>query len=180
VVALPVNVRVAFLLSVVVALVVSGAWLATSTGSAAGPSTHRDGVLISYHGTEARAVLPLGADRLPGAPASFRKYVKKELQRDWAVLGHYPNCRTSPLITVHAIRTDGFAIGSETVRPRGQHCEGGGGAAEIWAIRKGEWKAVIGSQDYWPCDKLEKFGIPSEIGVRECYDGEQTVPYDHP
>jgi|SRR4051794_9791686 hypothetical protein len=177
--ALAVRLRVAFLLLVAAALVVSGSWLATSTGSAH-PQTHRGGELIKYHGTEARAVLPLGDDRLPGAPASFRAFVKKTLQHDWDLLGHYARCRTATLITVHAIRTDGFAIGSETTRPRGPHCSAGGGAAEIWAVRKGEWKAVIGSQDYWPCDRLEKFGIPSEIGVHECYDGEQTVPYDHP
>ena len=177
--AIPVKVRVAFLLLVAAALAVSGSWLATSTGSLPAPA-QRDGELINYHGTEARAVLPLGDDRLPGAPASFRRFVKKTLQHDWDLLGHYPSCRTATLITVHAIRTDGFAIGSETSRPRGAHCDAGGGAAEIWAIRKGEWKVVIGTQDQWPCDRLERFGIPSEIGVHECYDGEQTVPYDHP
>jgi hypothetical protein len=179
--AVPVKLRVAFLLVVAVLLVISGSWLAASTGSpASSPSPHRTGELIKYHGTEARAVLPLGEDRLPGAPASFRAFVKKELQRAWALLGHYPSCKTSTLVIVHAIRTDGFAIGAEVSRPRGPHCDGGGGAAQIWAIRKGEWKAVIGSQDYWPCDRLLKFGIPSEIGVHECYDGEQVVPYDHP
>jgi hypothetical protein len=176
--ALPGKLRLAMLLAVVTALVVSGSWLATSTGSPH-PPAQRAGELIRYHGTEARAVLPLGDDRLPGAPASFRTFVKKELRRAWALLGHYPNCQTSTLIIVHAIRTDGFAIGAEISRPRGEHCDGGGGAAQIWAIRKGEWKAVIGSQDYWPCDKLLRFGIPSEIGVHECYDGEQVVPYDH-
>jgi len=162
------------------ALVVSGGWLATSDGSPPSSASHRDGVLITYHGTEARAVLPVGPDRLPGAPASFRKFVKKTLQHDWNLLGYYPSCKTAPMIFVHAIRTDGFAMGSETTRPRGPHCDGGGGAAEIWAIRNGAWKTVIGSQDYWPCDKLEKFAIPSEIGVDECYDGVQLVPYDHP
>lgn len=178
--AVPANVRAALLLLVSSLLVVSGAWLATSTGSSPPTPSDRDGELIRYHGTEARAVLPLGPDRLPGAPASFRKFVKRTLQHDWELLGHYPNCKTAPLVFVHAIRTDGFAMGSETTRPRGPHCDGGGGAAEIWAIRKGEWKTVIGSQDYWPCDKLERFGIPSEIGVDECYDGYQLVPYDHP
>jgi len=38
---------------------------------------------------------------------------------------------------------------------------------------------VIGRQDDWTCDRLEKFGVPSEIGVHECYDGHNTVPYDH-
>jgi hypothetical protein len=164
---------------VVAALLVSGAWVATSTASPPVPD-RRAGELIKYHGTEARAVLPLGPDRLPGAPAAFRKYVKKELQRVWAILGSYPSCKTSPEIIVHAIRTDGFALGAEISRPRGPHCDGGGGAAYIWAVRRGQWKPVIGTQDAWPCDRLEKFGIPSEIGVDECYDGHQLVPYDHP
>jgi hypothetical protein len=179
-VAVPAKVRAALLPGVSLLLVVSGGWVAASTASPASVTDRRAGELIKYHGTEARAVLPLGPDRLPGAPASFRKYVKNELHRVWDVLGHYPNCKTSPEIFVHAIRTDGFAIGGEITRPRGPHCDGGGGAAEIWAIRHGTWKAVIGSQDYWPCDKLEKFDVPSEIGVHECYDGSQVVPYDHP
>lgn len=178
--ALRVKLRVALLLWLASALVVSGAWLATSDGSPAPATPHRDGVLIKYHGTASRGVLPLGPDRLPGAPAAFRKYVKTELHRVWAILGHYPNCKTSPEIFVHAIRTDGFALGGEITRPRGSHCDGGGGAAYVWAIRKGEWKPVIATQDEWPCDRLEKFGVPSEIGVTQCYDGAQVVPYDHP
>ncbi len=176
----PAPLRVVLLLSLASALVVSGAWLATSDGSPPSTSSFRAGELIKYHGTASRGVLPLGPERLPGAPASFRKYVKKELHRVWDLLGHYPNCRTSPEIFVHAIRTDGFALGGEITRPRGAHCDGGGGAAYIWAIRQGEWKAVIGTQDEWPCDRLLKFGVPSEIGVDECYDGAQVVPYDHP
>jgi hypothetical protein len=178
--AVPTNLRAALLLLLASLLVVSGAWLTTSTGSPAPPPSHRDGVLIRYHGTEARGVLPLGPDRLPGAPASFRRYVKKELHRVWNLMDRAPNCKTSPEVFVHGLRTDGFAVGGEITRPRGPHCDGGGGAAYIWAIRHGKWKPVIGSQDYWPCDRLVKFGVPSEIGVHECYDGAQVVPYDHP
>jgi hypothetical protein len=173
------HVRAALLLVVAGLLAGSGAWVATSTASPSAPD-RRAGDLIKYHGTEARAVLPLGPDRLPGAPASFRSYVKNELHRVWNLMGHDPACKTAPEIIVHAIRTDGFALGAEITRPRGPRCNGGGGAAEIWAIRHGQWKAVIGSQDYWPCDKLVKFAVPSEIGVHECYDGYQVVPYDHP
>jgi hypothetical protein len=173
------HLRAAGLLLVALLLVVSGAWLATSTGSPPASSS-RSGDLITYHGVESRGVLPLGPDRLPGAPASFRKYVKQELHRVWNIMGHYPNCKTSPEIIVHAVRTDGFALGAEITRPRGPHCDAGGGAAYIWAIRKGQWKPVIGTQDAWPCDRLVRFGIPSEIGVHECYDGSKVVPYDHP
>jgi len=174
------RVRAVALLLVALALALSGTWLATSTASPRHDREARAGTLIKYHGTEARAVLPLGPDRLPGAPASFRAFVKSELHRMWDLMGTYPNCKTSPEVFVHAIRTDGFAIGGEITRPRGAHCDAGGGAAEIWAIRHGRWKTVVGTQDLWPCDKLEKFGVPSEIGVHECYDGSQVVPYDHP
>jgi hypothetical protein len=177
--AVPLKLRAALLLLLSLALVVSGSWLATSTGSPP-PTFQRAGELIKYHGTESRAVLPVGPDRLPGAPAAFRTYVKKELHRVWALMGSYPNCKTSPEIFVHAIRTDGFALGGEITRPRGSHCDAGGGAAYIWAIRHGAWKAVIGSQDYWPCDKLEKFAVPSELGINECYDGTDVVQYTHP
>lgn len=178
--AVPANVRAALLLLIALLLAVSGAWLATSTASPQPPAAPRDGEVIRYHGTEARGVLPLGPDRLPGAPASFRKYVKNELHRVWDLMGHYPSCKTSPEIFVHAIRTDGFALGGEITRPRGPHCDGGGGAAYIWAIRHEAWKPVVATQDEWPCDRLVKFAIPSEIGVHECYDGHAVVPYEHP
>ncbi len=120
----PAPLRVVLLLSLASALVVSGAWLATSDGSPPSTSSLRAGELIKYHGTAARGVLPLGPERLPGAPASFRKYVKKELHRVWDLLGHYPNCRTSPEIFVHAIRTDGFAHGRRDHPAAGAHCDG--------------------------------------------------------
>jgi hypothetical protein len=39
---------------------------------------------------------------------------------------------------------------------------------------------VIGTQEVVACARLERFDIPSEIGVDECYQGDQVVPYDHP
>ena len=29
------------------------------------------------------------------------------------------------------------------------------------------------------CDELEKFGFPSELGIHQCYDGEDVVGYSH-
>ena len=173
------NVRAGMLLLVALALVLSGAWLATSTAALSPPAANRDGTLIDYHGTEAKATLPLRANRLPGAPADFRAFVKAQLHELWDELGHTAGCKSSPLITVDALRTDGFAMGAVNTRPR-RHCETGGGYAAIWAVRHGEWKQVIGTQDVIACSRLERFDIPSEIGVHECYEGGQVVPYDHP
>ena len=146
---------------------------------AAQSTTQRDGTLIEYHGTAAKATLPLRANRLPGAPKEFRAFVKEQLHLLWAELGHTAGCKSSPLITVDALRTDGFAMGAVNTRPR-RHCQTGGGYAAIWAVRHGAWKEVIGTQDVVACSRLERFGIPSEIGVHECYEDGQVVPYDHP
>ena len=178
--AVPPNVRAAALLVLAVTLVLSGTWLATSTATASSPPapTQRDGTLIEFHGTESRAALPLRANRLPGAPKEFRAFVKAQLHDLWDELGHTAGCKSSPLITVNALRTDGFAMGAVNTRPR-RHCQTGGGYAAIWAVRHGAWKEVIGTQDVVACTRLERFGIPSEIGVHECYEDGQVVPYDH-
>ncbi len=97
----------------------------------------------------------------------------------WDDLGHTAGCKSAPLITVDALRTDGFAMGGVNTRPR-RHCATGGGYVAIWAVRHGGWKEVIGTQDVVACAKLERFDIPSEIGVDECYEDGQVVPYDHP
>ena len=173
------NVRSAALLLVALAVVMSGTWLATSTASSPPAPTQRDGTLIEYHGTESRAALPLRANRLPGAPKEFRAFVNAQLHDLWDELGHTAGCKTSPLITVYALRTDGFAMGAVNTRPR-RYCQTGGGYAAIWAVRHGAWKEVIGTQDVVACTRLERFDIPSEIGVHECYEGGQLVPYDHP
>ena len=173
------NVRAAALLLVALALVLSGTWLATSTASSPPAPTQRDGTLIEFHGTESRAALPLRANRLPGAPKDFRAFVKAQLHALWDELGHTAGCKSSPLITVNALRTDGFAMGAVNTRPR-RHCQTGGGYAAIWAVRQGAWKEVIGTQDVVACSRLERFAIPSEIGVHECYEDGHVVPYDHP
>jgi len=82
------------------------------------PAAYRAGTLITYHGTEARATLPLRPNRLPDAPKEFRTFVKGQLHELWDELGHTPGCKTSPLITVTALRTDGFALGEVNTRPQ--------------------------------------------------------------
>ena len=151
-----------------------------SGAAASAPPSPRDGTLITYHGAEAKASLPLRADRLPGAPADFRAFVKAQLRGMWDDLGHTQACKTSPLITVDALRTDGFALGTVSSRPKKSCPDAGGGYVAFWAVRKGAWKEVIGTQEVVSCAKLERFDIPSEIGVHECYQGTEVVPYDHP
>jgi len=170
--------RAQLLLLTALALLLAGTWLALSpaTGS---PAPDRDGTLIELHGTESKAVLPLKGNRLPGVPADFRAFVKGQLHAMWDDLGQTQACKKSPLITVYAVRTDGFAMGAVNTRPR-RDCATGGGYIAIWAVRHGAWKEVIGTQEVIDCARLERFDIPSEIGVDECYQGDQVVPYDHP
>ena len=170
--------RAQLLLLTALALLLAGTCLALSpaTGS---QSPDRAGTLITYHGAESKAVLPLTADRLPGAPADFRAFVKRQLHELWDDLDHTQACKTAPLVTVYAVRTDGFAMGAVNTRPR-PHCATGGGYVAIWAVRHGAWKEVIATQDVIKCARLERFDIPSEIGVDECYQGVEVVPYDHP
>jgi hypothetical protein len=174
------NVRAALLLLVALVLALSGAWLATSTASPSAAPGHREGPLIKWRGTGAKATLPLRADRLPAAPRAFRKFVRSQLHQLWGELGHEPGCKSAPLITVHALRTDGFALGGVNTIPSHSCKDAGGGYEAIWAIRHGAWKQVLGTQEVIACAKLERLGIPSEIGVHECYQGGQVVPYDHP
>ena len=39
---------------------------------------------------------------------------------------------------------------------------------------------MIGTQDVVACTRLESSASPVEIGVHECYEDGQVVPYDHP
>ena len=170
--------RSCLLLLTALALVLSGTWLAL-TPATGHESSARAGTLITYHGTESKAVLPLRANRIPGAPQDFRTFVKSQLHALWDDLGHTQACKKSPLITVYAVRTDGFGMGAVNTRPR-RDCETGGGYVAIWAVRHGAWKEVIGTQEVVDCARLERFDIPSEIGVDECYQDGEVVPYDHP
>ena len=116
---------------------------------------------------------------IPGAPRSFRKFARQELRRSWIEdLDHKPACKLAPTMTVRSLRTDGFALGGFGTYPQ-PGCQTGGGYAAFWAIRHGQWKLVIGTQDFPTCDRLEQVGFPSELGVHDCYDGHDVVPYNH-
>jgi hypothetical protein len=177
--AVPPNVRAALLLLVAALLLVTGTGVAVSTPAAPSPQ-HRDGTLLDFGRKDGRAVLPWTGEDIPRAPASFRKFVRGELNRIWRdELGHTAACRTSPVITLDTLRTDGFALGDVATRPR-RGCDTGGGYIAIWAVRKGAWKQVIGTQEAVECRRLEKYDIPSELGIDQCYEGNDIVPYHHP
>ena len=149
-----------------------------AAASAAHRPAHRDGTVIRYHGQERNARLPLTSAMIPGAPHSFRVFVRQQLRQAWDDLGHTPACKTSPLMVVRALRTDGYALGDVGTYPR-PGCVTGGGYAAFWAIRHGEWKQVIGTQDVPGCARLQQVGFPSELGVHQCYDGHDVVDYTH-
>jgi hypothetical protein len=138
-----------------------------------------DGTVITWHGKDRTAQLPVGPEMLPGAPRSFRKFARQQLRKAWVEeLDHKPACKQAPTMTVRSLRTDGFALGGFGTYPQ-PGCATGGGYAAFWAIRHGEWKQVIGTQDFPGCDRLEQVGFPSELGVHDCYDGHDVVPYSH-
>ena len=160
------------------AVVVSLASLAAPV-SATTAHAERARTLIKWHGTERTAQLPVGPEAIPGAPRSFRKFVRQELRESWVKdLDHKPACKQAPTMTVRSLRTDGFAFGTFGTYPQ-PGCATGGGYVAYWAIRHGQWKEVLGTQDVPFCDRLEQIGFPSELGVHKCYDGDDVVPYHH-
>lgn len=139
----------------------------------------RDGTLIKWHGAERTVHLPVGPEMIPGAPHSFRKFARQELRDSWNQdLNHDPACKQAPTMTVRSLRTDGFAFGFFGTYPQ-PGCPTGGGYVAYWAVRNGKWKEVIATQDLPFCDRLEKVGFPSDLGVHKCYDGHDVVPYSH-
>jgi hypothetical protein len=147
--------------------------------AAAAPSSERDGTLLTWRGHDRKVTLPVDQTMMPGAPRSFRRFARAQLREIWITyLDKKPACKTSPTFYVQALRTDGFALGGVGTYPR-PGCNTGGGYEAFWAIRHGEWKEVIGTQDVVECARLERVGFPSELGVHECYDGHDVVPYSH-
>ena len=139
----------------------------------------RDSTLIKWHGAERTVHLPVGSEMIPGAPHSFRQFARQELRKSWIQeLDHKPACKAAPTMTVRSLRTDGFAFGTFGTYPQ-PGCATGGGYVAYWAVRHGEWKEVLGTQDLPFCDRLEQVGFPSELGVHKCYDGHDVVPYSH-
>jgi hypothetical protein len=145
----------------------------------AGAGTAREGTLLTWHGQDQKVQLPVGQDMIPGAPASFRRFARHELRGTWIHYLHKkPACEKAPTFYVRALRTDGFALGAAGTYPQ-PGCQTGGGYEAFWAVRRGVWKEVIGTQDVPTCQRLDKLGFPSELGVTECYDGHDVVPYSH-
>jgi hypothetical protein len=154
--------------------------LAVSGAVSASAAPAADATLLKWRGHERTVRLPIGPEMIPGAPRSFRKFARQQLRESWIQdLDHKPACKSAPTMTVRSLRTDGFALGDFGTYPR-PGCATGGGYVAFWAIRHGQWKQVIGTQDVVSCGRLEKLGFPSELGVHECYDGQDVVPYSHP
>jgi hypothetical protein len=167
--------RVLVLPAVVLALAVP---LAAPASAAPAPRA-REVTLLKWHGQDQKVTLPVDQSMIPGAPRSFRTFARAALREVWIKdLDKKPACKTAPTFYVRALRTDGFALGGAGTYPR-PGCATGGGYEAFWAIRHGEWKEVIGTQDVVGCARLEKVGFPSELGVHECYDGHDVVPYTH-
>jgi hypothetical protein len=160
---------------------VSAAIVASLAGPAFSTMAPEDsaGTVVKWRGAERTVHLPVGPEMIPGASRSFRTFARQQLRESWVRdLDHKPACKSAPTMTVRSLRTDGFALGSFGTYPR-PGCPTGGGYVAFWAIRQGQWKLVLGTQDFPDCDRLEQVGFPSELGVHDCYDGHDVVPYHH-
>ncbi len=112
--------------------------------------TQRDGTLIKYHGTEPGGHLPLGsrpaAWRAAGVPRSSRRPSCTILDPD---LGHTAGLQGAPRSRSQPAHRR-VRLG-HLRHPAAAHCATGGGYAAIWAVRHGEWKEVLGTQDVVAC-----------------------------
>lgn len=107
--------------------------------------------------------------RLPGAPVSFQRFVRRELRR----LHRVDHCDPGAIgIGVNRLRTDGFARGGVS------DC---GGYVAIWKQVDGRWRQIIGTQDIWTCRELRPFEVPSAgVGPHaQCARGRSEVAYHH-
>ena len=168
-------------LSRMIAPVLLAAALVAPSSATATAAPAADGEVLTYTARQGTVtLLNIGSEAtLPGAPAAFRSLARRTLREGWqGHLGGKPACKGVPNIQVTALRTDGFALGNAGDRPR-PGCQSGGGYVAFWAVRNGQWKQVIGTQDVPTCQRLEKLDFPSELGVDQCYDGTDVVAYVH-
>jgi hypothetical protein len=163
----------------VAASVVVGALAVTGGGDEKAPVVKEPAPprLLTYTGDQAQISLSTLQTALPGAPDSFRAFAEKTLTATWQ--GYYkgkPACQDTPQLGVDALRTDGYAFG--TIDDVGQPgCAAGGGSRAIWAVVDGSWKEIYSGQDEVTCTVLKKYSVPSEIGVTECIEGQDSVPW---
>lgn len=43
-----------------------------------------------------------------------------------------------------------------------------GGYVAIWSAMDGAWREILGTQDAWECDELDKYDVPHSL-VEDCY-----------
>jgi hypothetical protein len=98
------------------------------------------------------------AQHLRGAPKSFKRFIGRTAQR----LSDGSTCPDAPAgVTVQKLRTDGFAVGVV------DDC---GGYAALWAVVRGSWEEIQGTQESWSCGLLERHKVPSSVAGHTCYD----------
>jgi hypothetical protein len=131
----------------------------TSSEPSASPT--QEAPLIAYAGGEspgAEGRQPADADKLEGAPESFRTFLADAVRR----LVANSTCTDGYVgITVEFLRTDGYAVGGVN------DC---GGYAALWAVVDGQWKEIAGTQEAWDCAVLERYAVPSDVAGTTCYD----------
>ena len=118
--------------------------------------------LIAYAGGEAAGAevqSRADAQRLHGAPASFKRFVG-DLAED---LADKSTCSGEGYVgvTVETLRTDGYAVGGVN------DC---GGYAALWVLIDGRWREVLGTQEAWDCKVLHQYRVPSDLVGTSCYD----------
>lgn len=98
------------------------------------------------------------AERLRGAPGAFKRFIGRKAQR----LSDESTCPDAHVgVTVKRLRTDGAAVGVVN------DC---GGYAALWAVVRGHWREIQGTQEIWSCTILERHKVPSSVAGNTCYD----------
>ena len=167
--------------------ILGAAALAASLLGAGAPATARShhtlttypgysGVIVHRHRHQ------LG--RLKGTSASFKRFVRAELDRTWRTYGSRPACAHAPNLSVKRYRSDGWAYGA-TGMGAGDNpasCNFGGSYA-VFHKAAGRWRTIFGGQDVPRCTRLRLLHIPADIGFGGCLSGSDHLvayPRRHP
>lgn len=143
--------------------------------------------LIDYGGSMHLGVViasPADVRLLSGAPHAFRAFMADTIGFLQAQAeAERAGCGPLVTITVHQLRTDGFARAT-TASPNddGQGCYPYGQA--VYVKQDGQWRTLEESNDGFPCDILEKANVPSSImggsSARCVGRNFESLPYNHP
>ena len=172
------------LLVLVAALLLASVVPATAgSGAADQAPTHQQASkrLVTWKGDGAKIRRASGdLQKLDATTRAFKAFTRKKLDQLWGWTDHDPACAKAPVIYVKRWRSDGWAqIPNMGVFGPRESCIQGG-HWEIWAIKDGRWRTVLGGQDLPRCSQLRRKQVPAKF-ADVCYNADaQAVHYTGP